>query len=188
MESSIPSKLNTMGFEQICSSENEVTEFIHNLKHKDHCIFVFEDEQIRDKVVNEFINLKTAKNILTACFSTKPEKYDCNHQITYDKLVQEQKLQPIVISDLLLNVLSESYQKDQARIVCEETSWLAENGMFDEHQKMGSEMDEKVFDESTIMCCYNASKLNDAQMDTVLSSRRYIILEKPFSVYEKKDF
>ncbi|MCE2506102.1 MAG: hypothetical protein J4F36_06485 [Nitrosopumilaceae archaeon] len=68
MESSIPSKLNTMGFEQICSSENEVTEFIHNLKHKDHCIFVFEDEQIRDKVVNEFINPKTAKTYLRLPF------------------------------------------------------------------------------------------------------------------------
>lgn len=188
MSEAVSTKLNSMGFKQICSSEEEVLDFIHNIKRQDHCILIFHDEQARDKIVNEFVNPKYNINSVTACFSNTPTKYDCNHQISYDMLIQEQKFQPHVVSDFLLNILANSYEKDHARIACEETSWLAEHGVFDEHQKLGNSLDENVINESAIMCCYNESKLNDEQMNTVLSSRKYIILEKPFSIYEKKDF
>ena len=187
MENTVSAKLNAIGFEQMCTSKDEVLNFIHNLEHQDHCILIFQDEQERDNIVKEFINPKYARNSVTACFSNNSTKYDCNHQISYDSLIQEQKFQPHVVSDFLLNVLANSYGKDQARIACEETSWLAEHGVFDEHQDLGNKLDERVVNESTIMCCYNESKLDEQQMSRVLSSRKYVILENPFSVYMKKE-
>ena len=188
MATKVESSLESTGFKRICSTENEVLDFIHDIKHKDHCILIFHDEQKRDKIVNEFINPKFAKNSVTACFSNNPTKYQCNHQMSYDDLVQDQKFQPHVVGDFLLMVLANSYEKNQTRIACEETSWLAEHGYFEDHQKWGNTIDERVINESSVMCCYDASKLNDEQMKIVLSSRKYIILDEPFSVFGKKDF
>lgn len=181
-------ELKALGFKQICHSKEETIDFVHNLKHKDHSILIFHQDETRDEIVREFLNKENTRNSMTACFTNNPLKYNCNHQITYDNLMQKQKFQPQIVSDFLLKVLSDSYKKEQTRIACEETSWLAEQGVFDEHQKWGSTIDQKVINESSVMCCYNVTKLTDEQMKVVLPSRKYIILDNPFSVYEKEDF
>ena len=93
-----------------------------------------------------------------------------------------------MVSDFLLNVLSESYKKEQTRIVCEETSWLAEQGVFNEHQQWGNTIDQNVINESSIMCCYDIAKLDDNQLEVIISSKKYIILDNPFCVFQKEDF
>lgn len=184
----VPERLKSIGLKQICNSKEETVNFIHNIKHKDHCILIFHQDQSRDEVVKEFLNKNHTKNSMTACFTKSPGKYECNHQITYDSLIQEQKFLPNMVSDFLLEVLSESYKKEQTRIACEETSWLAEQGMFDEHQQWASTVDQNVINESSIMCCYNIAELDDNQLETIISSRKYIILDSPFSVFENKNF
>ena len=141
----------------------------------------------RDKIVKQFFNPKHTRNYMTACFSNTPSKYECNHQMSYKTLIQEQKFQPHLVTDFLLSVLADSYKKDQTRIACEETSWLAEHGMFDDHQKWANSLDEKVIAESAIMCCYNASKMDEHQMKTIIASRKFVILDDPLSVYSIKD-
>ena len=184
----IKERLASIGFKQICNSKEETVNFIHNVKHKDHCVLIFHQDKTRDEIVKEFLNKNHIKNSVTACFSNTPQKYACNHQISYKSLVQNQKLQPHKISDFLLNVLANSYDKEQVRIACEETSWLAENGMFDEHQEWSKNINQNVMNESSIMCCYNVTKLTEEQMGIVLSKARYIILDNPVSVFEKEDF
>lgn len=184
----VADQLKSIGFKQICNSKEETIDFIHNIQHKEHCVLIFHKDEARDEIVREFINKKYIKNSMTACFTNNPTKYECNHQMTYDSLILEQKLQPEKISDFLLNVLADSYEKEQTRIACEETSWLAEHGVFDEHQKWGNTIDQNVINESSIMCCYNITKLTDEQIKLVISAKRYIILDNPFSVYEKENF
>lgn len=184
----VADELKKIGFKQICNSKEETIDFIHNIKHKDHCVLIFHKDDTRDEIVKEFLNKDYIKNSMTACFTNNPTKYECNHQMTYDSLIQEQRLQPHKISDFLLNVLSDSYDKEQTRIACEETSWLAEHGVFDEHQKWGNTIDKNVIDESSIMCCYNITKLTDEQIKAVISVKKYIILDNPFSVFEQENF
>jgi|SaaInlV_200m_DNA_6_1039755.scaffolds.fasta_scaffold21343_2 hypothetical protein len=182
---SIVSTLNSKGFSQICNSFEEVLDFIHNVKHQDHCILIFQNDDVRDTIAKEFVNSKYSRNMVTACFAHNPTKYNCNHEITYDKLVQKQKFKPEVISDFLSTVLDKPYSPDSTRIVCEDTACLSEAGFFEEHQKYGNNMNKKVINDSTILCCYNSSKLDKEKIDVVLSSRKYVILDEPFSVYEK---
>lgn len=185
---SVADRLESIGFKQICNTKEDTINFIHNIKHKDHCILIFNQDHARDEIVKEFLDKNHTKNSITACFTRTLGKYECNHQITYDSLILEQKFQPQVVSDFLLNVLSESYKKEQTRIVCEETSWLAEQGVFDEHQQWGNTIDQNVINESSIMCCYDIAKLDDNQLEVIISSKKYIILDNPFCVFQKEDF
>ena len=177
--------LDNQGFKQICNSEEKVLDFVHKIKHRDHCVLIFVNENIRDVIVKEFVNPKYARNSISACFTHNESKYNCDHQMTYDKLVKGQKFQPEVISDFLVTVLENSYKKDSTRIACEDTAWLAEGGFFEEHQKYGNSMDKRVLNDSAMICCYNAEKLNEEQMNIITSNQKLIILEEPFSVYQK---
>ena len=177
--------LNSNGFKRICNTNEEVFNFIHNVKHKEHCILVFQTDDFRDEIVNEFFNPEFARNTATASFTHELSKYNCDHKITYNDLSQKQILLPTKISDFLVNVLNESYKRDSIRIACEDTAWFSEAGFFEEHQKCGNELDDRVINESIMLCCYNSNKLDEKKMNVVLSSRKYVILEEPFSVYQK---
>ena len=83
--------LDNNGFKQICNSEDKVLDFIHKIKHRDHCVLLFVNENMRDKVVNEFVNPKYARNSISACFTHNESKYNCDHKMTYDNLVKDQK-------------------------------------------------------------------------------------------------
>jgi len=181
----VSSVLELKNFECIADTEKKVMEFIHDIKNKEHCILIFQNDNMRDKIVNEFIDPKYAHNTITACFTHDVSKYSCNKLITYDELAEKKKLLPNKISEFLITVLDESYEKNTPRVACEDTAWFSEAGFFEEHQKIGNSLDKKIIDESAILCCYNETKLNDNQMDVVLDSRNYVILEKPFSVYRK---
>ena len=91
--------------------------------------------------------------------------------------LKDKKFQPEVINDFLVTVLENSYKKDSTRIACEDTAWLAEGGFFEEHQKYGNSMDERVLNDSAMICCYNAKKINEEQMIVITSNQKLIILE-----------
>ncbi len=90
------------------------------------------------------------------------------------------------ISDFLLDVLDKTYPNAFPRVACEDTVWFSEAGFFEQHQKLGNELDKKIIDNSTILCCYNITKLDEKQLDIVLNSRDFVILEEPFSVFRRK--
>jgi hypothetical protein len=146
---------------------------------------LIDSEDIRDKIVQEFFNPKVTRNVITACFSQNPSKFNCKHEITYDKLIKNDKLEPMIVSDFLLSVIDQPSTPESTRIACEDTSWFTEEGFFEEHQKLGNSIDNRVMNNSALLCCYNTTKLNDEQMNKILSSRNYIILQEPFSVYKK---
>jgi len=185
MNNSVVNLLNSIDFKRITTTDDDVFNFIHSINHKEHCILIFYNEHVKDKLVKEFFNTKFIRNAVSACFSRESSKFKCDHEITYDELTQNQMLLPSKISDFLVTVLDESYKRDFTRIACDDTTWFSEAGFFEEHQKCGNNLDDRVMNESVILCCYNATKLNEERLKVVLSSRKYIILEEPFAVYEK---
>ena len=55
--------LESLGFNKIGNTQ-EVFEFIHNIRNNEHCILVFKDNIIHDKIVNEFFNPKFLSHCL----------------------------------------------------------------------------------------------------------------------------
>jgi len=185
MSEQIVTKLESLNFKQIAISKSKVDDFIHNIKTKDHAILLFQNESIRDETVRTFLD-KSKNQTYTACFVHDTSKYNCDQAITYDELIENQTLLTTKINEFLINVLDKTYPNDFPRIACEDTVSFSEAGFFEEHQKLGDKLDTRIIDDSTILCCYNTDKLDDDKINTVLQSRDYIILEEPFSVYQKQ--
>ena len=133
----------------------DVSNFIHSIKNNEHCILMFDNEDTRDKIIQEFFNPKFTRNVTTACFSQKPSKFDCEHEITYDKSIKNEKLEPMITSDFLLSVINKPSTPDSTRIACEDTLWFTGEGFFEEHQKLGNSINSRVINNSTLLCCYN---------------------------------
>lgn len=185
MQEQIVKALDSLSFKKITNSESEASDFIDNIKNKDHSILLFQTDSVRDKIVNSFID-KSKNRAYTACFSNDSAKYNCDEKITYNELVENEKLQEVKISEFLVGVLDKAYPSDFPRIACEDTTWFSEVGFFEEHQKLGSKVNQNIINGSAILCCYNTAKLDDEMINTILQSREYAIIEEPFSVYQKQ--
>ena len=185
MQEQILDKLDSLNFKLIATTESEVLDFINNIKNNDHFILLFQNDYTRDKIVNNFFD-KSKNSIYTACFTNNVTKYKCDQSITYNELTENHMLLVMKINEFLVNVLDKTYPKDFPRIACEDTVWFSEAGFFEEHQKIGDKLDTRIIDDSTILCCYNTTKLDDKKINTILQSRDYVILEEPFSVYGRK--
>ena len=177
-------KLISLNFECVTDSESKVFEFINKIKNKEHTILLFKNYHIRDTIVNEFFD-KSKNDIFTACFAHNTIKYKCDKTITYNELTENQVLLTNKIGDFLIDVLEKTQPNDFPRICCEDTSWFSEAGFFEEHQKYGSKINKNVIVKSAILCCYDISKLDPKQMDIVLDSRDFIILDEPLSVFRR---
>jgi len=178
-------KLDSLNFKPIATSESDVIDFINNIKNKDHSILLFQNDSVRDKIVNIFFD-KSKNPISTTCFTNDISKYKCDKAITYDELVENNSLLVMKINEFLVDVLDTIYPNDFPRIACEDTAWFSEAGFFEEHQKIGDKLDTKIINDSAILCCYNTAKLDDEKINTILQSRDYVILEEPFFVYSRK--
>ena len=172
-------------FHCIRNGNEEVSDFIDNIKNSEHCVLIFHTEEMRNKIISEFFNPKILYKVTTACFTHTPSKFSCDHEITYDELLENNKFQPMIINDFLIDVIDKPYTPESTRIACEDTSWFAEKGYFDEHQQCGSVIAKHLMENSSLLCCYNPTKLKNIQLDTVLSNSKYVIVDTPFSVYEK---
>lgn len=185
MTNSPITKLKNEGFQCVVNSKENVFKFIHEINNNEHCILMFNEKKIRDEIVNEFFNPKYTYKSVTACFAHDLSKYQCNKAITYDELSENQVLIPNKITDFLIQLLDDSYRSESTRVACEDTAWFSEAGFFEEHQKLGNKLDEKIINETVMLCCYNINKINDEQIGIVLGNSKYVILDKPFSIYAK---
>ena len=186
LQNNILEALDVLSFERIANTDKLILEFIHTVKNKEHCILLFHNENVRDKIVYEFFNSRFNQNSACACFTHNVSKYKCDKTISYDELIDNGALSINRVNTFLMQVFDESNQCGFPRIACEDTTWFSEKGYFEEHQKIGNNLDKKIINDSTILCCYDISKMNLEQITTVLKSRDYIILENPFSAYQKK--
>ncbi|MGY5149774.1 MAG: hypothetical protein ACW9W3_06900 [Candidatus Nitrosopumilus sp. bin_68KS] len=185
MPNNIVKLLKNHNFLRITKSNQDVYNLIHSMENQDQCILFFNTEANRDKIVNEFIHPKGIPILTTGCFSQVSSKYDCSQNITYNELIQNNKLESNKISEFLVSLLDKAHPHNLVRVACEDTSWFSEVGFFEEHQKAGSQLNKKVLNGLSLLCCYNPSKLDDDKINVILKSRDYVILEEPFSVFKK---
>jgi len=185
MQQQLVEKLISLNFKSIATTESEVLNFIDNVTNKDHLILMFQNDSLRDKIINIFFD-KSKNPISTACFTNDVSKYKCDKSILYDELIENDNLAVMKINEFLVDVLDTIYPHDFPRIACEDTAWFSGAGFFEEHQKIGDKLNTRIINDSAILCCYNTAKLNEKKIHTVLQSRKYVILEEPFSVYARK--
>ena len=173
---SIPEILSSIRLEELFKT-------LKNLAKNQHPILLFSNTNFRDKIIQEFFDINIP-NESKGCFSENP-KQSVKPTITYDKIVEGEQISVKKINQFLSEVHQKNSTSLPSRFACENTIWFKNQGLFDEHQRMGTKLDQKVVSQSCILCCYNVNQLNDEQIQRIIQSRGIIILENPTSIFRR---
>ena len=160
----------------------EVFTALKNLNKNQHPILLFSTEDFRNKIIQEFFDIKIP-NESKGCFSENPS--NSQKTITYDKILEENQISPSKVNEFLREVHQTNQTSLPSRFACENTIWFKNQGLFDEHQKLGDKLDKTVVSQSCILCCYNVNQLNNSQIQRIIKTRGIIILEKPKSIFRR---
>ena len=67
----------------------DVSNFIHSIKNNEHCILMFDNEDTRDKIIQEFFNPKFTRNVTLHVFHKNHQNLTVNmrlHMINQSKM------------------------------------------------------------------------------------------------------
>ena len=176
-DQSIPIILSSIRLKQVFST-------LKNLNKNQHPILLFNTVDFRNKIIQEFFDIEIP-NDSKGCFSENPSEYKKN--ITYDKILEKNQISATKVNQFLNEVHQTNQTHLPSRFACENTIWFKNQGLFDEHQKLGDKLDKKVVSQSCILCCYNVNQLNNSQIQRIIQTRGIIILENPTSIYRRVD-
>ena len=175
---SIPEILNTL-------RTKEVFETLQNLNKNQHPILLFATKDFREKTIGEFFNTNIP-NDSKGYFSENPSKLN-KTTITYDQIVKGNEINVSKVNQFLKSVHQKNQTQLPSRFACENSIWFKNQGLFEEHQNMGPDLDQSVVSQSCILCCYNLNQLTNEQIDKIIKSRGIIILENPVSIYKRSN-
>jgi hypothetical protein len=162
---------------------NDVFKYLQNLNRNQHPILLFVTKTFRDKIIREFFNTNIPDNA-KGCFSENSNSSN-KKIITYDEIVTENKINTTKINQFLTEIHHQNQTKFPSRFACENTIWFKNQGLFEEHQQIGSGLDQQVVSHSCILCCYNLNELTDENIQRIIQSRGIIILETPISIFKR---
>ena len=163
----------------------QVFSILKKLDKNQHPILLFTNEKFRDKVVKEFFQTDIPND--SKGYFSESVKVTDKKMITYDEIITENQISPKKINKFLNEVHQQNKTELPSRFACENTIWFKEQGLFEEHQDMGTNLDSQVVTQSCILCCYNLNKLENEHIQRIINSRGMIILKTPLSIYLRKN-
>jgi hypothetical protein len=173
----------------------EMFEFIHKIPGHEHIIFLYENENYKDKVLSIFFDTDVTggnDNIPKGLLSEKPANMNSVNNILYDKFLQaptDKALKKFSNWIAKLHSLNKSQSYNSAtRIAGEDETWWLRNDFAYKFMLLEELLGKYIHDNIIIMCGYNISKLNKKQiktiMKTIISFHGYVILDEPLMVYK----
>ena len=113
--------------EEILSSIRleEVFTALKNLNKNQHPILLFATKDFRNKIIQEFFDIKIP-NESKGCFSETPSEYKKN--ITYDKILDKNQISVIKVNQFLNEVHQTNQTSLPSRFACENTIWFKNQG------------------------------------------------------------
>ncbi len=166
--------------------EIQVIKFIHQVGAREHIIFLYKNQNSKDRILSEFFDPihsgKTPKGLL----SHKPTQLKFVNNLLYDELFHADK---DVVMKRLSRWVSRLHSSNKSnmptRIADEDVTWWIKNGFADEHLKLEEKLGRRSDDNMLILCAYDISSMNDKQIGTVIAPHGLVILDDPLSLYKR---
>ena len=163
-------------------SKRELLEFIRTLNGHIHILYLYNDKEIRNKIMSEYFSSVESFNGL---LSLEPMKIN-NVQNTLLETIQVDESK---IKEKLFEFISEVESKNKsntgARFFTDDTSLWFKNGLT--NQYLEAEQSVMTYIEKKPISCICACDINEISDDAVLrkliSSHNYVIFDEPFAVY-----
>ena len=193
----------------------KVLEFIRNMRPPQHVLFLYEDENFKDKALSAFFNglyVSSTTNSKIRRRARKPSGYavhglisakepainKCNFfldsSVSFDELFSQlEKVE--VVKKLHSWIQSVRFLNDEKqggsaliRIASDDSTWFLNNGLRDEII-LAEKGDPKYTEDPRLMmlCTYNILNMRDAQtIKEIMTAHNHVILDSPLIVYRAR--
>ena len=176
------------GIEEILNKiqEKELAKCLKNLSGHEHILFLWSDQQLRDKIMNQFFIKSIAPQGLMSINKTKLKNVE---NITYSEVLADKETAIQKEIQMITQIHEKNVQLMQptrlAGIDC--TEWFKE-GLTEEFLALEEKVD-KYFEKNKISCIcgYNINEItNEKILKKLLNQHEYVMFDNPHFLFKKR--
>jgi hypothetical protein len=181
----IAQTLQANGYELVSAEKDSIVPYLSNLRGSEHILFLWENEENRDMIVQELFNSEH-KGESNALFSVVPRNMPLVKNLTYGDFFhthKEQFLEKAV--DKVSRAVSMNQGEKSTRTAFEDDTWLMARGLEEKvlstEEMLGRLVDPKL----SLFCMDQRKNLKDATLVKLITSHGYVLLDEPgFRLYK----
>jgi hypothetical protein len=186
----------------------QVFEFIRKIPAHEHIVFLYNNEESKDKALSAFfdsaITGNSPRGLISVESNTSNTNLKLNSNILYEELFLSVKMSSAMkrmfdwINSLYSssNTLNEKEKEEHdtreeegeskiTRVAGDDATWFFRNGLGNEILLAEKSIGKCIQENISVLCMYNISKMPDLQiMKTIMATHSYVILDSPFIVYK----
>ncbi|WP_101476871.1 hypothetical protein [Candidatus Nitrosotalea bavarica] len=156
--------------------EYGVYDFIINTSSFEHILVLYKDRETINLILSDFFSKKTQAPF--GLISEHPTKIKDIRNITYDKLAEKDKNGAVKkLLAWVTDMHSCNTSAFPTKVASEDCTWYIRNNLGAEHLKLESSVGAKPYQKMIILCAYNISKISPDDLESLIKSHSYVILQ-----------
>lgn len=180
--------------------EYGVYDFLINHSSSEHILVLYKDRETIELMLSDFFSKRTQAPF--GLVSEQPTKIKDIRNITYEKLsgmdkkdifekdkreiLEKEKRETVKkLSEWINNMHSCNTSSFPTRFADQDCTWYAQNELGVEHMRMESSFGQKPTQQIILLCAYNVSKISPNDIEPLIKSHGYVILENKHLVLYK---
>ena len=182
-------------------SNLQVFEFIRKIPTNEHIVFLYNNEDYKDKALFAFFDSGIIGDAPRGLISVKPITNTClklNSNILFEELFLHVKKSAAMkkmfdwIYSLYLSSKAQKKKKKKreeegkvTRVALDDATWFFRNGLGNESLLIEKSLGKCIQEKISMLCMYNISNMTDLQIiKKIMAIHSYVILDSPFIVYK----
>jgi hypothetical protein len=156
--------------------EYGVYDFIINTSSFEHILVLYKDQETINLILSDFFSKKTQAPF--GLISEHPTKIKDIRNITYDKLAEKDKNGAVKkLLAWVTDMHSCNTSAFPTKVASEDCTWYIRNNLGAEHLRLESSLGPKPYQKMIILCAYNISKISPDDLESLIKSHSYVILQ-----------
>ena len=182
-------------------SNLQVFEFIRKIPTNEHIVFLYNNEDYKDKALFAFFDSSIIGDAPRGLISVKPitnTSLKLNSNILFEELFLHVKKSAAMkkmfdwIYSLYLSSKAQKKKKKKreeegkvTRVAIDYATWFFRNGLGNESLLIEESLGKCIQEKISMLCMYNISNMTDLQIiKKIMAIHSYVILDSPFIVYK----
>ena len=174
-------------FELVSNNKEEIAEFVREVQGTEHVLFLWNDQNSKDKFVSEFFNKEVAGSS-KGYVSVKPYNDKTVENIVYEQFYNQNGKEFIPRAvDKVTKTVESNKTGYATRYAFEDDTWLMERGQTEEVIGTEEQIGPKVDGNLSLFCFNNVNRLDETKLTRMIPAHGYVILDDPLSLWKAKD-
>ncbi len=168
--------------------EEETLDFILQLKGREHILFLYKNEDSKDKIISSFFDPSITSQTAAGLYSARPTKLKHINNILFQDFVYLEKNESKKKAlDWGFNLVASNKSDLPTRIGFEDLDWGLENGFADLVVEFETSTGRNFRENISHLCGYNVTRFSEKHAQTIVESHGYVITDEPLIVYRLDD-